>query len=421
MRIGRWLLSPLRLIFVLFAAQAAFWWVAMPEIPTVSTAAPRYNSDSALMLFLLLFALLLAGTWIGMRLAGPLPRRQIATLAWIAPSQIRVLKQLAYWATALSLIGYIVYTRMIWLNPKVIAEAAAAGDIAGAGNLAQSSTIGGLTSLTNLFTVPTAVWALLAFHSQIPAADRRRAKRWLLAIGIVATLHALLLSSRSYFLWYLMTVLGAYLLLRGQNKRVRARTVLLGFMLLVLIFWAGATLRDGGRYAYRTGANLFDADTQRYVWDVMVQGYLAADFNNAMVVLDSQPSMQFVSTTMFRKTGSTSYTELPGWRGYFGTVNTLALWWFDLGWWSTLMALIVGAWLGYSYILARRSAPQLGFLSLFYLISYAGVTSLVRLNYFALSYFVLPALFLFGFRFIAKSQTRKRRARLIIPEQPYLR
>jgi hypothetical protein len=168
---------------------------------------------------------------------------------------------------------------------------------------------------------------------------------------------------------------------------------------MVAVFvWLGATLRDGGRYAYANGVGLFAPETQRRVYDVMVQGYLGAEFNNAMITFGCEPTMEVVGSTMFR---AARFLNLPGGRfvrcaesSSFGTQNTMSLWWQDLGWFGLIYPLSCGLWIGATYVLARRSAGALGMKALFFLVSYPGLMSLPRVNFFGLAPFVYPVAFL---------------------------
>jgi hypothetical protein len=213
----------------------------------------------------------------------------------------------------------------------------------------------------------------------------------------VVVLHAMLLSARMFAV-YFFAILGAAYLLQRPLKAVRIRTLLIIVLIVLGIVWAGATLRDGGRKKAETGLGYFHSDTQQYVRDTLMQGYFGADFNNALVYLNCKPMGEYVYTTMFRtvalKLGYTFTFNscFPEMDSAYGTMNTVALWWEDLGWWAALVAIVVGAWLTFLYIAAREqqfpSAPLL------FLISYPGVLSAIRINYFFLTIYVVPLLFL---------------------------
>jgi hypothetical protein len=373
----------------------------MPDQPTVPFALPKYHSVEAAFRYVALLGVLLAAVWLGSWATGVLSRHEDATFS--APSKRRVARalRLARLATVLSVVGEVVYAREIIANPQLLLTAAAQGDFILAANVAQAGTIAGLTSLANLFVVGTAIFAILLFNAHTELPTKRTARRWLMLIGMIVTAHALLLGARMFVLYFLSIIAAAYVLNAG--KRVRSSIICWTIAASVLLIWVGATMRDAGLYAARENVSVLSARAQGYARDVLVQHYLAADFNNAMVLLDCRPSMTYVGSTMLAglsSLGNETYLNCPLIAETHGTINVLAQWWQDLGWVSLTIAGIVGVWLGSAFKRARHESDHLGIGTLGFLISFPGIFSMLRVNYFFQSIFVFPFLFLMCVWFI---------------------
>ncbi|HET7189688.1 MAG TPA: hypothetical protein VFI52_16160 [Gemmatimonadaceae bacterium] len=395
--VGNGLLNPLAVVGTIFLAQFVIWFLLMPDQPTIPAAAPRYASAEAALRYVVYLASFLGAIVLGSALPRTLGLRRAVTAA-VDDGQLRALDRIAIVSLLLSLVGELVYTWAILRNPHLIIEASMAGDLASAGGMIQAGVMPGVTTMVNLFTVPTAIYSAFAFHRAVSGARRRTARRMLVAIGVVAVLHGIALSARMYVVWYAATVLGGYLLF-ADRRRIRRGAIAAMIAGVAALVWLGATLRDGGRYAYANGVGLFAPETQRRVYDVMVQGYLAAEFNNAMITFGCEPTMDVVGTSMFR---AASFLGLPGGRftrcaesSEFGTQNSMSLWWQDLGWFGIIYAVSCGLWIGAAYVVARRHARSLGAATFFYLVSYPGLVSLLRVNFFGLAPFLYPVAFLF--------------------------
>lgn len=393
---GSGLLNPLVVVGTIFLAQFAIWFLLMPDQPTIPSAAPRYASAAAALRYVVYLASFLGAIVLGSAVPRALGLLRSAT-APVDEGQLRALARIAVVSLLFSLVGELVYTWAILRNPQLIIEASMAGDLASAGGMIQSGVMPGVTTMVNLFTVPTAIYGAFAFHRGVTDDRRRTGRRRLAAIGVVAVLHGIALSARMYIIWYAATVLGAYLLF-ADRRRIHRGAITATLAGVALLVWLGATLRDGGRYAYANGVGLFAPETQRRVFDVMVQGYLAAEFNNAMITFGCEPTMDVVGTSMFR---AASFLGVPGGRftrcaesSEFGTQNSMSLWWQDLGWYGLVYAVTCGLWIGAAYVVARRYAASLGARSFFYLVSYPGLVSLLRVNFFGLAPFVYPVAFL---------------------------
>lgn len=390
MRINRWFLDPLYALPTFFILQFMVWLFVMEESPTLPGAAPKYYTDTAMFRYVLLLAAMITGVFLG-KVSLRNPQKGFAKVAsghWIQ-KRARSYLRLGLIAMFLSVLGEATYVRVLLQEPTLLHEAIAAGYLPSIQAVAREQSIVGLVSLANAFLVAVAVFALLAFHPETEPAVQTKARRWLGGVGVFTVIHALLMSERMYFFYYISIVLAARLLLKG--RQVKVLRVLFVVVSAVLIAWVGETLRMGLNYAVKQGLPLPSVDVQSRVWRIIIQGYLASDLNNAFVLLDHEPSMGLLSTTAFRKLAQfPSYSEVPGWFSAFGTVNVLGLWWWDAGWFALPIAFTTGIWLGSLYRLARRGCLRLSLGSLYYLVSYPGIFALLRINYYALTPFLVP-------------------------------
>jgi hypothetical protein len=382
--------------------QLTFWASLMPEVPTLDGAAPRFSSYTSIVYFVLLWASMLAGIALGKVAANSKPGVKITlkndddAIKSPSPKWIRTLFSLSSIALAISLLGEFVYIREIIANPSIVKDAFDAGNMANVGLGVMDARVIGVSSLNNLFVVPTAIYAMIMFNPNMGRLATRRAKKWLFTIGCASITHAILFSARMFVVYYVAIIVAAYILNKPVSYRIRLRTVFKTTGFLAAIIWIGELLRGGLWYSTNNNIGLFTVQTQQYIIDRLVQGYFAADFNNAMVLLDYPPTYQFFSTTPFSHLISNvfDYSSIPNWTSAFGTVNILGLLWFDSGVFTFAICLLGGAMLGVAYKVAMRSASNISFTSLIFIIAYPGIWSMIRINYFAGTIFIIPLVFL---------------------------
>lgn len=388
----RILLNPLLVVSILFGSQALLWFALMPAVPTLPGAAPRYESPVALTKWLVLLVLLLLGIGLGIYLT-PFHLKKAMSSGTPLKNRSKFWWRLVYVSLAISLVGELVYVRQILQDPSLLLEALEAQNLTLIGEAVRAQKVVGLSSLNNLFVFPTAVLSMLLFHPALDVGKKSRAGWWLLLIGAFVFVHSIFLAARMFFVYYTLTVFAMYLTLRGE-KRLMLRLVTLVVLMLALVVWLGELFRGGWLYAKANDIPLFSTEVQKHVLERLVQGYLAADFNNALVILDCTPSMSFVSTTSFAflAPSTPQYSDCPSWSSVYGTVNFLALLWYDWGEFSFLLIPLMGWIIGFAYRLGQL-AFTLSPLGLLYALIYPGLFSVTRINYFFLSAFVVPFTF----------------------------
>jgi hypothetical protein len=414
-------LDPLIITLTAFLFQAAVWFLWMPEEPTIRGAMGRFTSGEAQFRYLIFLSVwvlaILWGRFQALSATQKLNATQKQKERSFRPSTVRYLDRIALVALVLSIFGELVYARDLIFDPSILIRAIQSGWLASVGTEASNEGIKGLSTLVNLFSVPTAIYALFTFHPQIDPKFRRQRRRRLIGIGIWMLAHGMILAARTFFVNYCFIVAAAYLMTRRRQIRHPWRWIGLVGVAALSTVWLGETLRAGYYYSFLTGNALFSAKTQQYVFSYLVQAYFGADFNNAQVLLDCAPSMTWITTAIFFRSIATLLFH-PQFYGYesfctdfssiYATVNIFGLWWFDMGWFGLVVALVAGAWLGYIYTVTMRQLPEIGIITVLYLIVYPGLISLIRLNFFGLAFFTLPAGFLFTAWLVAPKRSRAR-------------
>lgn len=384
--VKRFLTHPGVIVAVLFLGQFAFWFFFMPEQPTIKSASPRYDSSSALLQWAVFFIIFEASIILGTLI--PVSQKYRVALQ---EGHIRFWWRWALIIMSFALLGELVYIRTFLQNPELFSELLTRGNLAALGELARSERRVGISSLNNLFLLSTAILAVLSFHPHVPKPWVSRARWWLAGLGLVVVFHAFFLAARMFFVYYLLVVLAAYFTL----KKVSARLFFYILIALAALIWIGELFRSGAAFAKSNQLSLIAPEVQVYTWERLAQGYFAADFNNALIIMSCNPSMQLWSTTMLAGPLGIQayYDECPGWQGVDGTVNVLALWWYDWGWTSIVVAIVTGFVLGALYKL-RLAVYHLRPEGFYFLLAFPGLFSILRINFFFLTIWVLPFLFL---------------------------
>mgnify|MGYP000554335559 CR=1 FL=1 len=407
------ILNPLYIVVFLFGAQFLIWLLFMPDVPDIPLAAPRYSSADAIFKYVVLLLLFLAGICLGKMMAASFHKGEDhSSIGYNVPdsvlvSRARSLRRFAIMTLTATVLGEMIYVRDVLLNPSVIGEAFEQGTLSIVGEIVRSGRILGVTTLNNLFVIPAAIFSLLSFHpvtNRIMPRRARQARLSLVVIGITVLLHSLLFAARMFFVYYIVVVFAGYAVLhfRRRLRRWILLAIIAMILLSLLVVWSGELLRSGLRYARHIGAPLWSTEVQRFVLRLLIQGYVAADLNNALIIFDCEPGGNGISTTLLGRllAPGISYANSPAWQSGYGTVNVLALWWFDVGWGACVLAPFMGWIIGWAYIIALRTLSDLHPLGLYYMLMFPGLFAITRINFYFLSIFVLPALFLTGYCFV---------------------
>jgi len=412
MKLYRIILDPAKQLLIVFLIQFIIWYLLMPDKSVIQGVAPKFYSSVATQRFFLLFVVLLFFIKSGSLLTkciiynkpnGSLTSNRISQMCFVA--------RLAF---LLFFVAELIYIRHIIINLAIIIDFFSRGYVAGIGEFVRAQSITGITSLVNLYLVPTAIYSALFFHDETPKKIRSIARKSLIIIGIIILFNALLLASRMQFVYYLFCFFGAYILIKKPSSIKFTRNVIICVIVFILLLWVGETLRYGLNYATKSGYPLFSMEVQKFVLQILTQAYFASDLNNAYILLNWKPTGQYFESAIFFRTilESFGYTyssyNNPDWESTFGTVNVLGLWWKEIGWYAIGICTLLGFYLGSIYQWAQSQVSQLSWSVIFFIISFPGVISLSRINYFGLPIFQIPFLYLVLILFIYIILPKKR-------------
>jgi|GEM_PF-3599744 len=394
------LLNPIFIISLIFGIQFFVWLFFMPSISNFVGVSNKFVSYDSILKYILFFALFVTGTLFGKIIVLSLSKTNVKAQTDDF-NEINFYKSVAFIAFLLFLFGEVIYIRVIFYDPQIIISSLKNGFTV-LGNYTHNNTLLGLSSLNNLFLIPTIIWSYFALSKNFSKRVSRKYKNLLFALGLIIVLHGLFLAGRMFIVYYFLILFGSFIIFSDSKIR---RKILKYFVIIVIILiisiFVGEYLRSGILYSKVTGNSIFSSETFNYVSNRLLLAYLSSDLNNAMIILDSKPSMQLVSTagsiaTIVKIFGINfrSYASLPLWTSMYGTVNIFGLWWWDWGWLTIFISFFCGIWIGSIYELMIANSNNISIESMLFLITYPGFFSLSRINYFGLSIYILPLLYL---------------------------
>jgi hypothetical protein len=394
---ARWLLDPARVLPVLLAVQAGIWFFFYPYDPQIKYAAARFATPEAAARYLFLSVALIGAAVLGKTICR---QAMMKAPGGTRVVRVKLLQRVALVSFVLAVIGELFYVRQVLANPGIFLDAWQRGWFASPGELVGQNRIVGLSSLNNLFTVGTAIYALLAFEPLVSEKTRAGARRVLMVTGLLVILHGLLLTARMFVFYFGLIVFAAFIAQSASNVRRISAVVKIG-LLLVAAVWVGETLRAGLAYSRSHGSTLTSWETQSYVGRFLLEAYIGNDFNNTMAILNCDPPRQWVYAsnlrTLFERSGVefVGFKACPDYNSRYGTMNVVAWWWFDFSWIAFVPCLALGGFLGVTYqLMTGVGKPIASGATLLYLIAYPGLASITRINYYALTIYVLPTVFL---------------------------
>lgn len=399
-----WLVDPIRMIPGFIAVQFIMWWAFMPDEPDLYGIAPKFVSIRSITLFVILFASLLFGLLIGRSLFRPNPRF-LMTGPDITYDTIKFYKHIAAIALLLTIIGEGVYIRPILENRSLLQDALGGGHGLGLiGQMVSNESVAGLSSLNNLLLIPVTIYTILGFGRAYPQKESKKYRAILLAIGVFVVLHSVLLAARMYFIYYSLTVIAVLIIEYRPNSKKFAKWLFLGIVGVGCIVFYGELLRYGWQYATISRMPLLSLEVFDKTLRYLMQAYFASDVNNAFVLLSSEPSLQMVSTgsPIFNSLLSgglgidvKGFSDLQLWKSGYGTVNIIGLWWYDWGYFSIMIASVLGICLGGLYTSTiSKSGVSLSPGTLLFVLSFPGFFAICRINYYLLTIYIIPVIYL---------------------------
>jgi len=397
LNLSGWLIDPTKPIITLTAIQLLLWGFFMSEYPVIPGVAPRHSSEIAGFKMLLILLAYVVGVSFGKRVG--VPRRKEHRSLVERAGRIRFYGVIASLAFILSVIGEIVLLRELLSSP-VWFTLLGRTNIEELAYIAGQSKIMGITSLVNLSIIPVAYWAWCLFSGSIEAAKRKRYAIYLAVAFVWWLFRAIYLSQRVFVVYYVTVVFGVAVL---RGIPIRLRTAFVGLSFIVVILLVGQLLRAGVNYSIAHEVPLWSAEVIRFCLEMVATAYFASDINNALILLDYEPSMQLISTgvstaNLLRTLIGIKFVSysayVPNFTSSYGTVHFIGLWWFDFGWLAVAVAFLIGSGLGWLYRRVSLSKGHELFYVLLYSLCIPGVYAMCRVNFFFLSIFLLPMSFL---------------------------
>jgi hypothetical protein len=323
-------------------------------------------------------------------------------------------------ALFLFFLGEVIYLREIILNPNLLKQINEYGNITFLGEYVRQKKIIGLSSLNNLFLIPTAIFGSIANSFYYPIKYKRKSKNLLIVIGIVILIHSLFFAARMFFIYFIIIVSGTWVI--GNSKKDKSiKKYYIASIFTIIIIIIGELFRSGLIFSRRLNIPLFSVTSLYYSINILLQAYLASDFNNALVLLSSKSSLQLISTSVSLANiinkllgiNFIGYNQISNWSSNYGTVNIIGLWWYDWGWYSLFIAFFSGLFFGLLYkmfILNNQLRVSIG--NILFLISLPGFYSISRINYFGLSIYLLNLFYVILMFFIKSIAIKKKKTLL---------
>lgn len=383
------LLNPFRGITIIFGVQWLLWLVFLPDTPTVANGEPKFYNIDSIFLFVIYFALLLTGVWV-----GSIPLRQKRN--HLEPNleyYLYIVGKIAFWLSlVVQFYRYFPLINMSTLNLYLSAFGA---------NLVhkqiQENSATGTATLATLWIVAAVIFAQMSFLPNISEERKKRARWYVWALCVETFFISFFESTRATWIYFMLIVLGAWLLV--QRPSIRANKVLISIMIALSFIWAGSMLRTGVAMAAKWNLSIVSSDVQIYIWNELSEKYLGGELNSAFILM-SYPT-DFTANwsygTMFERFNGQSYIPPR----YLNTLNALGMWYWQFGIWGGMITCVLtGFLLGKLHTYAVTSSG-LSWASCYFLVSFPGYFGITRTNYFFLWTFVVPLTAFIFFRFIS--------------------
>lgn len=219
----------------------------------------------------------------------------------------------------------------------------------------------------------------------------------IIVIFLGTLVNGIFLFKRMHFIYFFLIVV--YFLIK--NKKIKFFKAIKYLIILMVLIIFGEMLRFGMLYAANEGKALLSANVFGMVIFYLLTAYISSDFNNAMVIFNAESSYQLISTAspFFQKlllgiSGKyIGYNTIENWESGHGTVNSLALWWYDFGIFTLIVCLIIGMLIGVVYSNSKRLKNKYSNIQIIAPIIFIGNFMLFRFNSFLLTIILIPIFF----------------------------
>jgi hypothetical protein len=403
------LLNPLLPVAATFGFGFLFWYLFMPDTSMVVGVAPRHESSAGYFLFFLFFSSFFAGMLAAN--ANPVPSRQTASLpnhTWLT---------IGWVALVITLVADYLYLRSgVGSLEGATSYVDAIHSFSGA--VRENSSFGA-TSLNNLFPLPLVIGAGIAMGRRPTLFSERLQGTAMAGVILLLTLaHGATGFGRIWFLFSILTLFVVWILERRPRLRIQVMAltgaIVMGGAFIVIM----ELLRNVGLTAQAANLNFTDTRILRLAFLTLSQAYVASDVNNAMVVFDCHAAGFLVSTfdviAKFLESGFgmhfPNYSGCPGWTSMFGTINFLALMWWDWGYIATIVLFAIGFGIQKVYVHAIAPSAGISFAEVLFPNVLFGAMHLTRTMFIGSTEFLLPSaalLVLYAVYALGASQSRE--------------
>jgi hypothetical protein len=394
-------LDPLVVLAFSTLIQFGFWVVAFPDTPTVLNGEPKIYSVTTVAFFLASFFLLLFGVYFGKKLV--ITHKNSRTSKVCIAGSTPYLYLLAVFSLYISV--FFVAAKFIPLikNPSMFLMIFKPHGISNLHQILLEEREFIAFSTRYLWLLSASIFSVMHFSH-----DTRNYKSvsfyfWF-CIAFVF-LYSTIDMARTEFYILLTIVFGSFLLAR--KPRIQLTKIFLAVILFLFVYWLNSLPRTGIVYADMHNTGLFSLETQAVLYSEFVEKYISGEINNALIIFQypTDVAKNFASGTLFEQfTPDVFYPER--------FLNTLHIagrlyWQFSLVG-SFFAAFILGFFIGASY---RKALPciidgRLSYSTVHYLLVYAGLLNLARLNYYGMAFYLVPLVALGLFYFFISLRSR---------------
>jgi hypothetical protein len=386
------LLNPLFPVLTTFLGGFLVWYFFMPESSFVPGIAPRHASPDSYFRAFVAFSAFLGG----MVFANG-PRRRGQTLEPISDNTWLTI----CWALCvIVLIADYLYLRSGFGAIGDSDTTSYVDQIHSFANTVRDESSFGVTSLNNLFPIPLYVGATLAMTTRrVGILVRLQGMAIALTMSAMTLLHGAVGFGRIWFLFTLLCIFAAWVIERRPPLKRQIVTVLIVSVVAAAFIFIMELLRNVGLTAQATNLDFTDPRILRLAFLTLTQAYVASDINNAMIVFDCHPPMQMISTIdVAAKSWSgfgggplASYSDCVGWTSMFGTVDFLAMLWWDWGYMALIVAFAIGFAIQSSYRVAMEPRNGIAISRILFPNVLFGAMHLTRSMFIGNTEFIIPA------------------------------
>jgi len=383
---SKWFVDPIRLISLLFGIQFFLWLIVFPEEPMHLFGEPKCYDIKAQIMFWSLFAFLIGGVFLGKKISN---NHSYNTNP--SKEKINYFRYCAYFAFILSFASILIQISFVLKDPfgAIMLLFEPGGQENSYGEMIENR-IPGVATLFWSLPIALTIFSFSYFLSPVNAKTKNKDKIILFMSFFIMLAYSTFGRTRQSLLIGLLTIASVWLICK--TRYIKLSKLIVYGVFIVLFVWSAHNLRQGIAFSLNMGEPVFSKAVQSEIYSELVEKYVPGEFNNALIYLSYETDItkNIFLSSMFDRLSPDSF-QPPR---YVNTSNTLALWYWQTGYFSPVVALLVGLWLGWIYRKAKDRRFGFDWASLYLSISIPSIFAMIRVNSFFLWSFVVPLLFL---------------------------